>query len=70
MLLVFATKVAGGMSILYFLSRRLLPSSFRDLETEKMKQKWSMHSQVSLGSTSAWAEPLATTRIGITPTIS
>jgi PAS domain S-box-containing protein len=38
MLLVFATTVAGGMGILYFLSRDLLLSSFQHLETEQMKQ--------------------------------
>ncbi|HTB92039.1 MAG TPA: PAS domain S-box protein [Candidatus Sulfotelmatobacter sp.] len=38
MLLVFATTVAGGMGILYFLSRDLLLSSFRHLETEQMNQ--------------------------------
>jgi two-component system, NtrC family, sensor kinase len=38
MLLVFATTVAGGMGILYFLSRGLLLSSFQHLETEQMKQ--------------------------------
>jgi PAS domain S-box-containing protein len=38
MLLVFATTVAGGMGILYFLSRDLLLSSFRQLESEQMRQ--------------------------------
>src|ERR1700740_644121 len=38
MLLVFATTVVGGMGILYFLSRDLLLSSFRHLETEQMNQ--------------------------------
>lgn len=38
MLLVFATTVAGGMGILYFLSRTLLLSSYRQLESEQMKQ--------------------------------
>jgi sensor domain CHASE-containing protein len=46
--LVFATTVSGGVVILYFLSRGLLLSSFRDLETDQMQQKWGMHSQVSL----------------------
>ncbi len=39
MLLVFATTVAGGMGILYFLSRGLLLSSFQHLETEQMNQQ-------------------------------
>jgi C4-dicarboxylate-specific signal transduction histidine kinase len=38
MLLVFATTVAGGMGFHYFLSRDLLLSSFRQLETEQMHQ--------------------------------
>lgn len=38
MLLVFATTVAGGMGILYFLSRNMLLSSFQQLETDQMKQ--------------------------------
>ena len=38
MLLVFAATVAGGMVVLFFLSRDLLLSSFRQLEIEQMKQ--------------------------------
>lgn len=38
MLLVFVATVAGGMAILYILSRDLLLSSFRKLETDQMKQ--------------------------------
>ena len=38
LLLVFAVTVAGGMVLLYFLSRDLLLSSFRHLENDEMKQ--------------------------------
>ena len=38
MLLVFAATVAGGMIVLYFLSRDLLLSSFRQLEIQQMEQ--------------------------------
>ncbi len=38
MLLVFVATVAGGLAILYFLSRDLLLSSFRQLETDQKKQ--------------------------------
>ncbi len=38
MLLVFAATMTGGMVVLYFLSRDLLLSSFRQLEIEQMKQ--------------------------------
>jgi PAS domain S-box-containing protein len=38
LLLVFAATVAGGMVVLYFVSRDLLLSSFHQLEVEQMKQ--------------------------------